>query len=922
MTPAEGPAWVRLIRESWPAVPGRELLSSDSGQWQQEGLAAPSDAESRSWAAVGRCVRYGASIAVRMPVLTGAMVTRLSVYLHRLRLDAEHGFLRASWLNPLTIADRTDLVVFGRPSLMLTSFATSSALRPVLLARCKGRDDHRQHRTLLASGHGDLLETVQRLENVASPFALLVDITSAGCGENAEPLVGDLQSRFPGVPVVAIGHTGDLPRGRQLPMHQWNMRLSDCELREAGISNPITVVCARDTVMDAFVKRLSFLAYSFRQLGHGSGATLEQTTAVRAIERGFRSLNVPYAVSERAALSASRAGLYAIRPVERWIEIAGGIKAWRGDVEKLLQQFIETAREGAHRLENAVPGRVRMILELTCNAIGRGQTVGILTGNESEAGVLARWIEDEVAPESVGLVTVGHMDGASSYTPACADVLLFVAPLFPSRLHWLALPASERFVVCHPFETAHVGARVQTWLEQHALPSAQKGDKCRLWSLEWPNEGFLNDDLTETQTDGTALVETSELPLDGFYSERLQVMEFEVPHRHSDWLDALLEDHHPDDNERHARNTAEGSGVVVHIEGHVEPFRWPDRRQILTLAADELIPVPAIDLKPGVELVLLLSSEGRVATQREIFEMFVTESHGLQQTLRIAEKWQEYVDAAVSKSGSVASLTRYLKSQKFDISAAAVQNWAGGKVIGPQDPTAIRLVAQAAGHSSPPKMASMIARAIEVIRSEHRRIGTDLRNAIAVTRSRAIAAVTIGSRTFPRETFDAMVEIARVTRVDRPPVLPDTGRTSLAGIAKGLMNRHPERIVFTPACERSMNESPFENHEAFADVLSVMIGPLFEMYSSKTVRLSDVEDRLASIPADYAGDTSDVTKGKYRDAYFRQWEGRRIDISRHIKLGRLMNPRYTMRIHFHWDEDSGRIVVHHAGHHLPTARTG
>lgn len=921
MTLARSPEWVKLIEDSWLAVPGRELLSSASGLWQQEGLAAPSDPESRSWAVAGRCVRYGASVAVRMPVLTREMVTRLSVYLHRLRFDAEHGFLRSSWMNPLTMGDRTDLVVFGRPSLMLTSFATSSALRPVLLARCKGRDDQRQHRTLLASGHGDLLETVQRLENFASPFALVVDTTSGGCGENAEPLVRDLLSRFPGVPVVAIGHTGDLV-GRQLPMHQWNMRQADCELREADIGNPVTVVCARDKVMDAFVKRLSFLAYSFMQLGHGSGATTEQTTAIRAIERGFRSLNVPYGVSERGALSASRAAPYAIGPVERWIEIAGGIKAWRGDVERLLQQFIETAREGALRLENAVPGRVQMILELTCNAISRGQTVGILTGNEREAGVLARWIEDELAPESIGLVTVGYMDGASSHTPACADVLLFVAPLFPSRLHWLALPASERFVVCHPFERAHVGARVRTWLEQHALPSAQKGDKCRLWSLEWPNGGFLNDDLTETQADGTALVETSELALDGSYSERLQVMEFEVPHRHSDWLDALLEEHHPDDNERHVRNTAEGSGVVVHIEGYVEPFRWPDRRQILTLAADELLPVPAIDLKPGVELVLLLSSEGRVATQREVFEMFVTESHGVQQTLRIAEKWQEYVDAAVSKSGSAASLTRYLKSQKFDVSAATVQNWAGGKFIGPQDSTAIRLVAQAAGRSSPSKMALMIARAIEVVRSEHRRIGTDLRNAIAVTRSRAIAAVKIGSRTFPRETFDAMVEIARVTRIDRPPVLPDTGRTSLAGIAKGLMNRHPERIVFTPACERSMNESPFENHEAFADVLSVMIGPLFDMYSSKTVRLSDVEDRLAGIPADYAGDTSDVTKGKYRDAYFRLWEGRRIDISRHIKIGRLMNPRYTMRIHFHWDEDSGRIVVHHAGHHLPTARTG
>lgn len=854
-----------------------------------------------------------------MPLVTREMVTRLSVYLHRLRLDADQGFVRSPWMNPLTIADRTDLVVFGRPSIMLRSFATSSALRPVLLSRCTSREDQRRHRTLLASGHGDLLEALERLENISSPFALVVDTTAAGCGDNAEPLVRDLIARFPGVPIVAIGHTGD-SMSRPLPMHQWNMRSGDCCLQADSVWHAVTVLSARDTVMDAFVKRLSFLIYSFRQLRHDSGATTEQMAALRAIERGFRSLNVPYSVAERAALSASRGGRFAIRPIQRWLEIASGIKPWRGDVEKLLQQIIETVREGAARLENAVPGRIQMILELARDAVATGQTVGILTGNEREAGVLGRWIESELDHESIGAVTVGHMDGTSPRLPSDVDVLLYVAPLFPSRLHWLAVPAAKRFVVCHPFERTHVELRVRSWLQKHALPSASEGDKSRLWALEWPRNGYLIDDLTEQENCGDVLVELRDLPQDGSYPTPLRVVEFEVPNRHSDWLNALLDEHVSDGDDRQVRANTEGTGVVVHLEGHTEPFRWGNRRQVLTLAADELVPVPAIDLKPGVELVLLLSSEGRVATQREMFEMFVSESHGLEQTLRIAEKWQEYVDGAILKTGSVASLTRYLKSRRFEISAAAVQNWAAGKVIGPQESAAIRLVADAAGDTSSPRMASMVARAIEVVRSEHRRIGTDLRNAIAITRSRGVGAVKIGARTFPREMFDAMVEVGRVARVEKPPVPVGGSRASLISIATGLMSRHPERIVFTPACERSMSESPFENHAAFEGVLDVMVGPLFDMYYSKTVRLTDVEDRLAGIPANYAGDTSVVTKGKYRDAYFRQWEGKRIDISRHIKLGRLMNPRYTMRIHFHWDDDIKKIVVHHAGHHLPTAR--
>lgn len=75
---------------------------------------------------------------------------------------------------------------------------------------------------------------------------------------------------------------------------------------------------------------------------------------------------------------------------------------------------------------------------------------------------------------------------------------------------------------------------------------------------------------------------------------------------------------------------------------------------------------------------------------------------------------------------------------------------------------------------------------------------------------------------------------------------------------------------------------------------------------------------LRLIPAFYAGGMSEITKGKNDQAYSAMYEGRRVDISRHIKLGRAFDPRYTLRLHFHWDDDRAKIVVHHAGEHLPT----
>jgi hypothetical protein len=910
--------WTRLVEKSWPAVAAADLLSLRSPAWTQEGMVAPDEMEAVAWAAVGRSVRYGVSIAMNLPAGSRGAIPRLCVYLHRLRMDASQSLMRSPWFNAATMAGRTDLVVLGRPAQMLRDFATSAALRPTLLSKCAGRDEEGRHRTMLAGGHGDLMEVVQRLESCTSPFAIVLDATMAGCADNTGALVDDLSRRFPAVPLIALGYTGDA--GWKCPaMHQWNMRLGDESGQPSSLDKPITIVSARDSVMDAFVKRLSFLMFAFRKVQHESSASGEQLMALRAVERAFRGLNVPFAVAERATAS-SRGGRFAVRPVARWIEIVKTIRAWRGDIETLLGQIVSVTEAAAERLGSAVPGRAQALLQIARQSIDSKQTIGILAGNRREAETLRRWLENELGVDGVNLVSVGHMDGAAPYIPERSSVLLYAAPLFPSRLHWLALPAASRYVLCYPFEVETVENRVRQWWQKYALPSSSVGDKCRLWALEWPVGTYLDDSQVAEPEGLGDWLEVQELPLDGTYPVPLHVVEIDPGARHAGWLNDLLAEPASSGPDDIATVEAPKDSVVVYLDGHAEPIRWPNRRQLLTLADDELVPCAAIDLKMGQDIVLMVSSEDRAATQRELFDMFVSRSYGLEQKLRIAEKWQEYVDAAAEAKDGAAGVTRYLKAQNYSITVQAVHHWIAGRVMGPQDPAAILLLAEAASDTGAQKMAPLVERAIAEIRGEHRRIGADLRKAIALSRSKGVAAVKIGTRTFPREMFDSMVEIARVARVDRPPLIRDVSQKTLRGIAELFANNHPERIVFTPACERSMSESPYENHSAFEDVLDVLVGPLFEMYSNKTVRLSDVEDRFAAIPAEYAGEMSPVTKGKFHDAYFRIWDGRRVDISRHIKLGRRVDPRYTMRIHFHWDETLRRIVVHHAGSHLPTAR--
>ena len=68
---------------------------------------------------------------------------------------------------------------------------------------------------------------------------------------------------------------------------------------------------------------------------------------------------------------------------------------------------------------------------------------------------------------------------------------------------------------------------------------------------------------------------------------------------------------------------------------------------------------------------------------------------------------------------------------------------------------------------------------------------------------------------------------------------------------------------------------------------------------------------------EYKGGTSAVTQGMSND-YKLDYKGKSVDIGRHLCIGTARNPELTLRVHFHWDEEDKKLVIHHAGRHLDT----
>lgn len=917
--------WRSLVELSWPAVTASELLRGGEEVWNAEGWCTPKADEAVALAAMGRLLRYGQSVQLNLPIGCEPTLPRLAFYLHRLRLDAAGGLMRSTWFNRVTIAERNDLIVFGRPRRMMRYFSTSAVMRPMVVNTNRPLVKCGFQRTLLVNGHGDLLDTMELLSQESHPFAIVVQVTPQGCDENSLSIIKVLPKFFPSVPIVALGYTGQVPP-EPLPMHAWNMRIGDVVALRHGSGEPLThmphieVVAARDPVMDAFAKKLGFLVWNLKRKIDESGGSSQELSALMAVDRALRCLNVPLPVHERGTLRHLRGGRYPIRSIESWLEIASRLKGRRGDIQELHAQIVIMTRNMMKALTEAKPGRCEAIIQFCSQALNRKQRVSVLVGGQRDAEILQNYIEERLGPEAIGNIMASQMDGATAVPPERVDLAVYAGVLYPSRIHWLGLAAKRKLLLCHPFEQERVCQQVDRWWRAYALPSAPMGDKQRLWSLEWPGKGYLKDALIDDKAMSDKETSFSLLEIDGEYPRQMRVAQLDATRGFDDWLNALLTEPLPvqrgdEIGPEHTRNV-----LVLHLEGQSEPLRWPLNHQILRLQDDELVVCTAKDVEVGNELVMLVSSEERVATQRDIFDMFVQDNHGLSQTLRIAEKWQEFVDAGIQKLKSATDLNRYLKSKSYEVHNNTVQNWAHGGVIGPQDSAAIRLLAELAEIPSADKISTMVTNAIQVIRGEHRRIGSDLRRAISLSRNRDVSAVQIGSRRFSREVFDTMVQISRVVSIEYP-----SGEQSsleqprtVKEVALEFAMQHVGKVIFTPGCERSMSRSAYADLPAFGKVLRVLIDGFYPMYASRTKSLKDVEDMLAPIPASYAGRMSEVTKGKYDQHYFRQYEGQRVDISRHIKLGRNHDQRYTLRLHFHWDAERARIVVHHAGEHLPT----
>ncbi|WHL27074.1 hypothetical protein QJS63_21200 [Pseudomonas juntendi] len=192
--------WVHAMKDAWGSVPASDLLNPDSNYWGVIHLGAPDRAECASFAMAGRALKYGRSMAIALPVLGGEALTRLMVYLHRIRMDALQGGIRSPWLNPENMEQSPDVVFISRPRAGFHDISRVAELRArVLRSSDLKRTKASTSQTLVVDGSSGVMDLTEVIGKGSKPFVFVIDGTRGG-NDNAAAVDSALEESFPQIP--------------------------------------------------------------------------------------------------------------------------------------------------------------------------------------------------------------------------------------------------------------------------------------------------------------------------------------------------------------------------------------------------------------------------------------------------------------------------------------------------------------------------------------------------------------------------------------------------------------------------------------------------------------------------------------------------------------------------------------------------
>ena len=913
--------WAALAEGYRPAVPALSWLNTHRCPVTlAQGLAA-----------VGYRFKNGQHTALSAPFQRPGDLTWVLHYLHRTRVEALSGRIRANWLNAPRMREASDLIVWTRAAFQYTRLRQEPGLsvRWGNLARQAGSLPVRQNsppgpETIVCQQTSGLTRSCDTLSGTSRPFVMVVDLTPFGYRKNPGELLDHLTVYFPDCPVVILTSLDDRTMETKLPkpgipVSIWHQHPDHPTPLITRAGNQWTVVLTElpDHRLENALLRASECCRRLHKLLGRQDDPVQTSviTPVRGILAGLKDLGIPLHYFEtefirirhgdRFPFESFRDRLESIRLADLpCAEVDAMRNRTVGILEQLMDQ-IETGHTGKSQAleywlnETDAPGKDRLIV----------------VQSEWEAGVLSSWLNQDHLPavESGQLTVVGAKSAKERYRKLdkpFQEVLILGHPgksegwvvYLGERTHWLVYPQEKKWLQQHASEWVasrenHLQQKEQWWQLDDLSP----------WEMSRKNVEFQ--ECTWNQCSGQYIAHKTVAPTPAVdpagVGSLWSVLEWTSP--------GAVKKGPP----------AAGEVTIVTERG---TYRYHRHQLVYSLdgISDRAVldHRPAKNISPGVQLVQIRSENDEGLDLMDFLQEYARKplpdqaAHCIQ-----INRWLNHVDRAIQACGSLEALHQRLCNDGIQIEIEAVRQWIRYRGIFPKiDRAIVPLVAKISRPGHCEEEICAIIHSQKQLQNHHRRIGRAIRQLAMETKAPTPATSGRDTDAPMNEVLASLVSFEEVVSVHHHAKngIAAVQPASLVELVEQMVATSRGRLAITSAGLRSAQSSPYRDFGKVRRCLEILREEYFQVYGpDKSLQLGAAIAAGRPYQIDFKGDTAATTKGKHA-TYQRRYRNKVVDIGKHLGIGDSGAPERCFRLHFHWDEASRKIVIHHAGRHLPS----
>ncbi len=917
------PEWEDICRGYLPAIPASTVWSAQQ--------VAPSVAQGVA-SALYR-LKNGESIILTLPASSTTVLTDVARALHLMRMEAMMGECRASWFNGPVMQILTDLVIWTRSVRQYTLMRQfpDQRVQSLSLDYVSGQlkqhitNHHQGLRTLLCQQNAQITALCAAISQGAHPFANIVDLTGFGYREDPKELIEHLNEYFPGVPMLILTSQGDMAMARQLPAlfprtAQWDQHVNDPAPLVA--SQPVARVVRMIEVPDQRLdKHLIRVANLCRDLHHALNGQLRlQKVASKPLYRVLsliRDLAMDITHYESLLDRKRQGGPFPVRPLADWLTLVERKSMPTAESTDLRDRAISGFRELLRMLEGGKTGKHQALLHWL-QAEGKPSDRALIVVRSSrEAKYLLDWLSVDYSMEIMGgrLAVIGASSVQDAYRilSNSFERVLVMGQLWESD-YWTALMGHNTTWLAYPSEIPwfrRIGKQLSVLLSPR---EAHKADWWRLRPVP-PQLPVIGDNLLPEESWGNCR---------GQYVIE-QTIILDLP-EDPDWIANLMaEVTEPEIRDEKIEQPRKGEvTILTDTGGH---YRYGENQWIYMLFDDgfneRLKRLPAQQAVVGGQIILIDDEHGEMPSLTDLLIDYAVENATEYRTFQAnVDRWFAYVDRAIHKCGTVANLHRQIKQLGVPIGLEAVKNWGRHIGIAPKQKNKIvPLVIKIAQPASTKADADLVIQSQRKIHGLHTTMGRLIRKLTVSASTNTVTVEGSASKLLDYQALSGFIRAEEILEVIYHAGAEETQTSeTLEDILREAVNASRGRLVATPSAYSSAVESPFKDTNRARHCLRLLIDDYYRVYAnSKDIQLSEAIDKGRPYRIDFKGDTSAVTKGKYRSHYFKLYNNEQVDIGKHLGIGDSGSPERCLRLHFHWDDQQQQIVIHHMGRHLPTS---